>query len=110
TTSCSPSTNAPTPPPDPRPRVPRQASDQPISSQTTPCCNLLRRPGNGRNGLWRSLVAHLTGGQVVAGSNPVSPTAKTPSDLGRKGFSASATRREIRPEPVKISYFRPLAT
>ena len=26
--------------------------------------------------LWRSLVAHLTGGQVVAGSNPVSPTGK----------------------------------
>ncbi len=26
------------------------------------------------NGLWRSLVAHLTGGQGVAGSNPVSPT------------------------------------
>ncbi len=28
----------------------------------------------GSNGLWRSLVAHLTGGQGVAGSNPVSPT------------------------------------
>ena len=26
------------------------------------------------NGMWRSLVAHLTGGQGVAGSNPVSPT------------------------------------
>ena len=26
------------------------------------------------SGLWRSLVAHLTGGQGVAGSNPVSPT------------------------------------
>src|SRR3954447_19973211 len=25
-------------------------------------------------GLWRSLVAHLMGGQGVAGSNPVSPT------------------------------------
>ena len=25
-------------------------------------------------GLWRSLVAHLTGGQGVAGSNPVNPT------------------------------------
>lgn len=31
------------------------------------------------NGLWRSLVAHLTGGQVVAGSNPVSPTVVKPS-------------------------------
>lgn len=29
---------------------------------------------NGFLGLWRSLVAHLTGGQGVAGSNPVSPT------------------------------------
>ena len=27
------------------------------------------------NGLWRSLVAHLTGGQGVAGSNPVNPTS-----------------------------------
>ena len=26
------------------------------------------------NGWWRSLVAHLTGGQGVAGSNPVHPT------------------------------------
>ena len=29
-------------------------------------------------GLWRSLVAHLTGGQGVAGSNPVSPTSECP--------------------------------
>ena len=28
------------------------------------------------NGWWRSLVAHLTGGQGVAGSNPVHPTTK----------------------------------
>ena len=28
-------------------------------------------------GAWRSLVAHLTGGQGVAGSNPVAPTIKT---------------------------------
>src|SRR5699024_5132194 len=27
-------------------------------------------------GMWRSLVAHLTGGQGVAGSNPVIPTKK----------------------------------
>ena len=27
--------------------------------------------------MWRSLVAHLTGGQGVAGSNPVHPTSKT---------------------------------
>ncbi len=37
-------------------------------------------------GLWRSLVAHLTGGQVVAGSNPVSPTEKTRSDQCQGGF------------------------
>jgi hypothetical protein len=36
----------------------------------SPCCRRSRQ----RRGLWRSLVAHLTGGQVVAGSNPVSPT------------------------------------
>src|SRR6185503_11544071 len=29
----------------------------------------------GPNGAWRSLVAHLTGGQGVAGSNPVAPTS-----------------------------------
>jgi hypothetical protein len=29
-------------------------------------------------GTWRSLVAHLTGGQGVAGSNPVVPTDKRP--------------------------------
>ena len=28
----------------------------------------------GDDGLWRSLVAHLTGGQGVVGSNPASPT------------------------------------
>ena len=28
----------------------------------------------GCHGMWRSLVAHLTGGQGVAGSNPVIPT------------------------------------
>src|SRR5690625_255659 len=33
-------------------------------------------------GLWRSLVAHLTGGQGVVGSNPASPTFAT----SRAGF------------------------
>ncbi len=32
------------------------------------------RPVGGAAGTWRSLVAHLTGGQGVAGSNPVVPT------------------------------------
>jgi hypothetical protein len=30
---------------------------------------------SGVRGLWRSLVAHVTGGHGVAGSNPVSPTS-----------------------------------
>ena len=34
-------------------------------------------------GTWRSLVAHLTGGQGVAGSNPVVPTAGTGGSLRR---------------------------
>ena len=38
-------------------------------------------------GLWRSLVAHLTGGQGVAGSNPVSPTEET---AGQRPFPRSA--------------------
>src|ERR1700722_7526260 len=41
-------------------------------------------------GLWRSLVAHLTGGQVVAGSNPVSPTK---GHAGQSAFAAIASRR-----------------
>jgi hypothetical protein len=32
---------------------------------------------SGSHGLWRSLVAHLTGGQGVVGSNPASPTTGT---------------------------------
>ena len=37
-------------------------------------------------GPWRSLVARLTGGQKVAGSNPVGPTFKvlTSKDLGKR--------------------------
>ena len=48
----------------------------------------LRGQGEGRRGIvyafegfvgaWRSLVAHLTGGQEVIGSNPVAPTSTTP--------------------------------
>ena len=36
------------------------------------------------HGLWRSLVAHVTGGHGVAGSNPVSPT-KNPEFLRKFG-------------------------
>ena len=38
---------------------------------------LLARAMVRTNGWWRSLVAHLTGGQGVAGSNPVHPTSKS---------------------------------
>lgn len=38
------------------------------------------------NGLWRSLVAHLTGGQGVAGSNPVSPTERSRKLKGFRDF------------------------
>lgn len=40
------------------------------------------------DGLWRSLVAHLTGGQGVVGSNPASPTKidirRRPTHVGRR--------------------------
>ncbi len=42
------------------------------------------------HGLWRSLVAHLTGGQGAAGSNPVSPTEVS---AGQKAVSASGRGR-----------------
>ena len=37
-------------------------------------------------GTWRSLVAHLTGGQGVAGSNPVVPTIRSIKPAGNSGF------------------------
>ena len=54
----------------------------PISSGGMPCAKVSFAPAVllrldfawASHGLWRSLVAHLTGGQGVAGSNPVSPT------------------------------------
>jgi hypothetical protein len=49
------------------PRPPKGCGSVPLAPQAS------RR---GALGLWRSLVAHLTGGQGVAGSNPVSPTEK----------------------------------
>ena len=35
-----------------------------------------------RSGVWRSLVAHLHGVQVVAGSNPATPTTRVPLPPG----------------------------
>lgn len=49
------------------------------------------RVSSGFHGPWRSLVARLTGGQEVVGSNPAGPTRK-PAPLS--GFPLSeATRR-----------------
>ena len=45
------------------------------------------------DGLWRSLVAHYTGGVGVAGSNPVSPT-NSGQHLHGAGFSYTASKIE----------------
>ncbi len=49
---------------------------------------LLERKLESNNGLWRSLVAHLTGGQGAAGSNPVNPTRIRKPDI-MSGFFVS---------------------
>src|SRR6478609_5887311 len=41
------------------------------------------------HGLWRSLVAHVTGGHGVAGSNPVSPTEQ------QAGATVSMTKPQV---------------
>ena len=50
-----------------------------------PCGSLVK---SDTDGLWRSLVAHLTGGQGVVGSNPASPTKidirRRPTHVGRR--------------------------
>jgi hypothetical protein len=58
---------------DPRQIVPagRGVREAPLEP-----CKVSPRRREAPGGLWRSLVAHLTGGQGVAGSNPVSPTVK----------------------------------
>jgi hypothetical protein len=49
-------------------------------------------------GMWRSLVAHLTGGQGVAGSNPVIPTnicgSESPSPRRAFSFAGHAVGTE----------------
>src|SRR5690606_30122149 len=47
-------------------------------------------------GPWRSLVARLTGGQKVAGSNPVGPTWLTHNDLRR--FWEGANQSDFAPK------------
>ena len=62
------------------PRFPEPSVADPRWRIPSPAAGHSRVPPRGRartddrSGLWRSLVAHLTGGQGVAGSNPVSPT------------------------------------
>ena len=50
--------------------------------------------------MWRSLVAHLTGGQGVAGSNPVIPTVKEqvrgPHRFGGAGLCATSAWSDVR--------------
>src|SRR5699024_12585235 len=43
-----------------------------------PCASLVEVAARDAeaDGLWRSLVAHLTGGEGVVGSNPASPTER----------------------------------
>src|SRR5450756_2060104 len=49
------------------------------------------------NGMWRSLVAHLTGGQGVVDSNPVIPTVK---EQVRGPFRSGGTALELCGEPT----------
>src|SRR5699024_7635922 len=50
-------------------------------------------------GLWRSLVAHITGGDGVAGSNPVSPTTFSQVRRLRGAANDAAWARVGRPRP-----------
>ena len=52
-----------------------------------------------RNGLWRRLVARLTGGQKVVGSNPASPTHRSPRNPG--GFVVSEARSDPEERPPR---------
>jgi MFS family permease len=61
------------------------------------------------HGLWRSLVAHLTGGQGVAGSNPVSPTNEKTTLSGwffcrmESQLVSDARRRFVDLTPLRVS-------
>ena len=50
------------------------------------------------NGAWRSLVARLTGGQEVAGSNPVAPTIFAGGENGRAGEQGNRRKSEKKEE------------
>ena len=62
---------------------------------------LFERELKSTNGLWRSLVAHLTGGQGVAGSNPVVPTSFS-GELENKCFP---TRLSFSEKPLTLLCF-----
>ena len=49
----------------------------------------VRRVVRRKHGLWRSLVAHYTGGVGVAGSNPVSPTTIVAAQTTFSAYAAS---------------------
>ena len=77
----------------------------------TPSANISQRALRGTsNGLWRSLVAHLTGGQGVAGSNPVNPTRDAgPSE--RAAFSSHEAFARFEPTvSTRLSTGRSLCT
>ena len=75
-----------------RPEERIAAADDRVTGQLRrpfPRSDAQRRPapkaaylGQLKNGTWRSLVARLTGGQEVAGSNPVVPTKKEVTSSG----------------------------
>src|SRR4051794_17142870 len=69
--------------------VPRRrvCGGSPEALSWTSCLERFASPADG-HGLWRSLVAHLTGGQGVAGSNPVSPTDAHGSPFGAAHFAS----------------------
>src|SRR5215207_35279 len=56
-------------------RCARWGGNNPVAPMLYAFKAAARSDPNG-DGMWRSLVAHLTGGQGVAGSNPVIPTRK----------------------------------
>lgn len=77
-------------------RAPNQNTDfatDCATAATTYCANrAIDRPASlAPNGLWRSLVARLSGGQEVAGSNPASPTTETSVSIGVSAFQQESS-------------------
>ena len=53
--------------------------------------------------MWRSLVAHLTGGQGVAGSNPVIPTETSRKLEGFRDFLGRGIESLIETHRIELS-------